>query len=276
MKNAFAELSRDLKHRPSRRHGPCSTPWGETYSAPTNRIDSPWQYHEVGLLAYRTSGLKGFRTPDTSIILSPDMVLYIPPGVVHRENTIGMAVTGIFLILPKELTTKLPKSVAVYRGGPALLELFEEIVEWGNPKVHSPSQRQVVQTLIHKLKRSRQAKHLHIPVPKRPCLLKVARSILRQPEDMKGIDHWAREAQLPRRSFTRHFAQDTGVSFAVWKQRVKLYVSLKLLTDGTKVADTAHKLGYKNPSTFIAIFGKEFGQTPVEYLRNAADQASRI
>lgn len=67
---------------------------------------------------------------------------------------------------------------------------------------------------------------------------------------------------LSPRSLTRHFRDETTLSFAQWRQQARLAEALRQLTDGRSVADIAHALGFSSASAFVTVFRRHFGLPP--------------
>ena len=57
------------------------------------------------------------------------------------------------------------------------------------------------------------------------------------------------DAGMSRRTFTRQFRAQTGVSFAEWRQQVCLLAAIERLSAGQAVTRCAD-LGYASPSAF--------------------------
>lgn len=64
----------------------------------------------------------------------------------------------------------------------------------------------------------------------------------------------------------RIFKEETGMSLGQWLRRRKLLQSLEMLADGETIGSVAFELGYSTPSSFIAMFKRELGSTPGEYI----------
>ena len=71
---------------------------------------------------------------------------------------------------------------------------------------------------------------------------------------------------MGRRTFTRAFRRETGLSFAVWRQNVRLMEALSLMASGQSVTSVAYDVGYNSPSAFTAMFRRVFGVAPTAYL----------
>jgi len=80
------------------------------------------------------------------------------------------------------------------------------------------------------------------------------------------LDEWADIAGMGRRTFTRCFRKETGMSFATWRQNVRLIEALSRLALGETVTRVALDVGYNSPSAFAAMFRRAFGVPPSHYL----------
>jgi AraC-like DNA-binding protein len=99
----------------------------------------------------------------------------------------------------------------------------------------TPQQQRLTQVALDELSVARPLDTLRIPFPTHPGLARVAAAILDKPADMNAIASWATVAAMSRRSFTRHFVAETGLTFAVWRHRVKTQAALRMLAAGELV-----------------------------------------
>lgn len=70
---------------------------------------------------------------------------------------------------------------------------------------------------------------------------------------------------MSRRSFTRCFRDETGMSLAAWRQHVRLLEALARLGCGQPITTIALDVGYESPSAFTAAFQRAFGVPPSRY-----------
>lgn len=251
---------------------------GARYTSDASFKDTGWHHHDMAVLGCMEAGIIGLRTDKESMVLSSGMMVFVPAFVSHLEVGMGTDVTGWYLCLPKNRISFMPNEVCALRMSDLLLLLCKKIVSLG-PIKHSektPAQKRFVLTFLDELADAEKPEHLSIPLPRTAALCLVASQILSNPGDMETIDHWARVAAMSRRSFTKYFHEETGISFARWRQLVKLQQSLKLLAEGKSVTDIALDLGYQNSSNFIANFRKQFGVPPTKYMRAEKRKSVRV
>ena len=77
---------------------------------------------------------------------------------------------------------------------------------------------------------------------------------------------------MGRRTFTRTFRKETGMSFATWRQTVRLMEALSRLATGDPVTTVALDVGYSSPSAFTAMFRRAFGVPPTHYLLERGEE----
>lgn len=240
---------------------------GRRYFYEKSFTESGWHRHNMAVLGALECGLMGLRTEKESMVVSSGTIVYMPVGLHHVEHGIGTDVRGWYLTLPADRIDFMPNKLCILEASELLLEMCKRIVSWGEIQEKTPTQKRLVTSFLDELQNTPEAEHLSIPFPAHSGLHIVAKRIINEPEDMNSIDYWAKAAGLSRRSFTRHFYEQTGLSFVLWRQRAKLYAALLRLAEGQEVTRVAVDLGYQNPSTFIAVFRKQFGSTPAQYMR---------
>ncbi len=111
-------------------------------------------------------------------------------------------------------------------------------------------------------------------MPTAPRLLKAAQSVLTSPSAAASLDKLALRTGMSRRSFARHFRSQTGLPYARWKRAVIAQHALGLVAAGHKVSSVALDVGYGSVSAFIAMFRRQYGESPRQFsisrIRTAA------
>jgi AraC-like DNA-binding protein len=96
--------------------------------------------------------------------------------------------------------------------------------------------------------------------------VRICHAILKDPAQNDSLDNWAVAAGMCRRTFTRAFRHETGVTFATWRQNVRLMEAMSRLSTGRSVTAVAFDVGYSSPSAFTAMFRRAFGVSPTQYF----------
>ena len=107
---------------------------------------------------------------------------------------------------------------------------------------------------------------LGVPMPTAPRMLKAAQRVLARPTAAASLDQLAAGVGMSRRSFTRHFRRQTGLPYSRWRRAVIAQHALELVAAGQKVSSVAIDMGYESVSAFIAMFRRQYGESPRQFL----------
>jgi AraC-like DNA-binding protein len=230
---------------------------------PPNSYDPPHS-HKRGQLIYAISGVLVCTTHDATFVVPPQRALWVPRGVVHEARTRGH-VSLRTLYLDDAVTSELPRTCMTIEVSTLLRELIVEAtripIEYD---VDSRDGR--VMTLIVDEIRAAPRTPLHVPMPSHAQLVRICHAILKDPAQNDVLDDWAVAAGMSRRTFTRIFRSETGVTFATWRQNVRLIEAMSRLSTGQSVTAVALDVGYNSPSAFTAMFRRAFGVPPRQYF----------
>jgi AraC-like DNA-binding protein len=75
---------------------------------------------------------------------------------------------------------------------------------------------------------------ISVPFPGHPALATLCHAFLERPSATAHIDRWASDLAMNRRSFTRLFRRETGMSFAEWRQQACIAVALPRLAPASR------------------------------------------
>ncbi|BEL06642.1 helix-turn-helix transcriptional regulator [Actinoplanes sichuanensis] len=101
-----------------------------------------------------------------------------------------------------------------------------------------------------------------LELPGDPRIDPIAEALLADPSDDRGLLEWATLLGLSDRTITRAFRETTGLSFGQWRQVLRVHEAVALLSGGADVREVSERLGYAQPSTFIAAFRRVLNVTP--------------
>ena len=103
---------------------------------------------------------------------------------------------------------------------------------------------------------------LGLPMPQDARLQRIAHALIHDLADNRRMEQWAEWAAISPRTLSRRFVDETGFSFAEWRQQARLLRALEMLAADVPVTTVALELGYDNVSAFIAMFKRAMGTTP--------------
>ncbi|MFC2253859.1 helix-turn-helix domain-containing protein [Labrys portucalensis] len=223
-----------------------------------------WHCHVRGQVFCVESGLVHVRTSHGSWLLPPHRAGWIPPGEHHWASVSG-ATSGWSVVVAPEQARQLPGLPCVFGISELMRALVRRAVSWTMQPSLFPEQQRIMQVLLDEMAR---APHepLHLPMPSDPRLVRIARAVLSEPGDTRTLEQWASWGAVSGRTLRRLMQAETGLSFAAWRQQVRLTHALEMLACGEPVATIADALNYASPSSFIAMFRRAFGESPARYF----------
>ena len=228
----------------------------------------PRHSHRRAQLLYATSGVASVITDHASYVLPPQRALWIPGGVAHEVSCRGH-VSVRTLYVNERVRSDLPDACRIFEVSDLLRELILSAIRM--PIEYDENGRDGrVMTLILDEIASAPGIPLHVSMPQDSRLLRICRAILDDPAHADTLDDWARVASMGRRTFTRMFRRETHMSFATWRQHVRLMEAMARLATGEPVTSVAFDVGYNSPSAFTAMFRKAFGAAPTRYINEQA------
>jgi AraC-like DNA-binding protein len=105
-----------------------------------------------------------------------------------------------------------------------------------------------------------------LPLPADPRLRTLCHAQQANPDSRTSLQQWADRLDVSERTLSRLFVLQTGLTFRLWRQRLRLLTALPMLERGERVTDAALACGYESLSAFIAAFREQFGATPGEFF----------
>lgn len=226
----------------------------------------PSHSHRRGQFAFASRGAISLATPEGNWLVPPQRACWVPAGVAH-EMTMSGAVTMVntFVSVEAVRAAGLPARCSVYGVSPLLKQLLDAAIDL--PALYDADGRdgKLMALLVAEIATMPQLS-LNAPLPADPRLARICRRIFAAPLITITLDAVAAEAGMSRRTFTRLFRAQSGVSFREWRQQVCLLAAIERLSQGQPVTRVALDLGYASPSAFAAAFRRVLGDSPSQYV----------
>ncbi|MGP4026551.1 AraC family transcriptional regulator [Actinomadura sp. 3N407] len=198
-------------------------------------------------------------------MLPPTLALWLPAGVVHRTGATRDAVLCSLYLEPDRCALNWTEPTPVRVDG-LLAHLIAHLGRENLADDVRLRAEAVVLDLLHPLPST----PIDVPYPVDERVRAVADALLADPADPRSLDAHARAAGVSRRTLTRLFVGDTGMSFDRWRTHMRMRAALPLLAEGRPVSQAAHAVGYATPSAFLAAFRRTVGTSPTSYLNGDA------
>jgi AraC-like DNA-binding protein/quercetin dioxygenase-like cupin family protein len=231
----------------------------------------PTHQHGRSQLLYPLSGVVTVATSEGRWMVPPEHALWIPARVPHSVEMLGdVKMRSLYVIA--DAIAGLPERCRVV-GVTGLMRSL--IVEGATlPFDYAPESRAalVMALILQEIPRL-PIKPLGLPFPNDPRFAELCRRFVAAPSARARIDDWADALAMSRRTFTRAFRQETGVSLSTWRQQCCLFAALPRLAHGEPVTTVAFDLGYDSVAAFTTMFKRMLGAPPRFYLREAPEGA---
>jgi AraC-like DNA-binding protein/quercetin dioxygenase-like cupin family protein len=226
------------------------------------RIDPHW--HDWAQLVFSVDGVLSVITDEGFWIVPPNRAVWIPPMKKHSFQ-IRTHLEMRTLYISPELVQQQPEHCCVLQTSALLREIINRLQEY--PVEYGPDspQARLTAVLLDELRIAPRSP-LHVPRPTHPKLRTIAEYIAANPAENRTLAEWGAQLGASERTLARMFRQDTGMSFAQWRQQARLVMALQMLAEKKSVTQVAIELGYESPSAFISMFRKSLGTTPSRYF----------
>lgn len=235
----------------------CDYPAGLTF---------PLHAHRRGQFAYAARGAISVATPTGRRLVPPQRACWVPAGMDHQMTMRGaVTMLNTFLTERAAQALRLPADCRVHAVSPLLRHLLDEAIDL--PALYDLDGRAgKLMALLAAEIAAMPALSPHAPLPADPRLARACRALWAAPAITADLDTMAAAAGMSRRTFTRQFRAETGVSFGAWRQQACLLAAIERLSQDQPVTRVALDLGYASPSAFTSAFRRVLGQAPGAYL----------
>lgn len=221
--------------------------------------------HRDGQIFMLDSGMISCTSKNYHWSITPNSLGWIPPMIEHSSISWGKIKAKSFH-LPATIAKDLPSQPCVLQTNSLIKALIDRIVTFTHFNQLTDQQKTIIQVLIDEIKDTKPVNSLLLPYPTNPGLVKITQAIWQNPSSTKSQSQWAIWAGISVRSLSRYFMQETGMTFAHWKQLAKLLASLPRLSEQKSITEVAYLVGFSDASAYIAAFRSVFGVSPKRYL----------
>lgn len=222
----------------------------------------PW--HQV---VFPLAGLLQSNIENKSIIVPHNAMLYIPANTIHKS----VAVTETqFLAIYLN-----PNCAVRYKDQPksCLVTPFvkELILLLFDKRLTLYTEEMIASVLAVLRDQVEIADTYQIPllIPSDRRLMSIFIQLQKQPDLKFTLADWAIKVGASERTLSRLCAKEFSQSFSLWRQNIRLVLSLQLLAKNISIQEVAMDLGYTSDSAYIYAFKGMFAQTPSRYRKNS-------
>jgi AraC-like DNA-binding protein/mannose-6-phosphate isomerase-like protein (cupin superfamily) len=229
----------------------------------------PEHAHLSDQLIYATSGVMEVAADQSLWLIPPQFAVWIPARVRHSIRMSG-AVSMRSVYLRPGLARG--KACAVIHVAPLLRELIVEAVRIGNLKTRSKSDAAFRDVLVAQIGKASPVPTA-LPMPSDARAMSFALAIVSEPGGRRTLDAQCRDAGVSARTMQRIFRREVGTDFATWRRQARLMKAVEMLAAGRSIKEVSFAVGYRQASTFMAMFRRTFGLTPKAWISSLKDAA---
>jgi AraC-like DNA-binding protein len=219
--------------------------------------------HERAQLIFATAGTMRVVTGNALWVVPPQRALWMPAGTVHGIEML-QAVSMRTLYVRTDAASGMPSECRVMQVSPLMRELIVRATELPLHYDQEGAPGHLIALLLAELHES-QTLGLQLPMPSSPRLATLCRALLDNPGDRRTLAEWAHNAHVSERTLARLFQEETGLSFAAWRQQARILEAMGKLGAGQPVTQVAFDVGYDSVSAFCAMFRRAAGVSPSAY-----------
>ncbi|WP_122040298.1 AraC family transcriptional regulator [Asaia bogorensis] len=186
---------------------------------------------------------------------------WVPPYMAHGGDMAG--VDGCRLYISASLAQELmPSEPAALTATPlmeALMSRWERDLQAPCPV--RPIDHHLLAVMRDEIE-TNLASPVLLPMPRHALTRAVLSDWARHCEEKLSLDDLASKCGLSRRSFTRRFHAETGLSPGAWMQIARIIRGCQLLAAGLPVTEIALMLGYESVTSFVTLCRAHTGFNP--------------
>jgi len=220
--------------------------------------------HDFGQLRYAAAGALVTTTTAGTWVAPANRITWVPPFHVHSSRSHGATEVRL-LRVPAAQAGRLPAQPSVFAAGALLREAY---LAMNTEPAGSSRARLLLEVVLTELDRAPR-EPLRLPEPGDPRLKAVTDLLHADPASPATLAELGHRTGSGERTLSRLFGSELSMSFHQWRTLLRIQRALLELGEGTSVTDTATRLGWANPSSFIDAFTDLVGQTPGRYRGKA-------
>jgi AraC-like DNA-binding protein len=230
----------------------------------------PEHSHPEDQLLFASKGVMTLRTKQGVWVVPPMRAVWIPAETPHSVSMSGHVSMRTLYLLPK-LCRTLPAKCLVMNVSALLKELILHACKFAKLNKKKAAERRIVELLVDQLK-AIESVPLQLPRLVDSRAKRVMEALFMNPGDQRTLEKLCKDCGASKRTIQRLFLEETKLTFAKWRQQLRLLNGMQWLASGAKVTAAAMEAGYGSTSAFISMFRKQLGTTPTRYLKSGIER----
>ncbi len=222
-----------------------------------------WHSHGFGELICATSGSMYVGTSDRVLLLSPAMVLWMPPDVQHWMRY-GPNNELRYVDVHRDEARMIGEKCRIIAVTPLLSALMAETVPQKGTH-RAEGHKAALHDLLRQELIAAPDVPLSLTLPRDQRIRRFAESALEDPGLIESVEDWLADAAASRKTVERLFVSETGMPPSQWLRQARLFHAISRLSAGEKVSTVAFDMGYASSSAFSYMFRRSLGRSPSDF-----------
>lgn len=221
--------------------------------------------HDEAQLSVVLKGTMKIRCDDGWWLAPAGRGIWVPAATAHAASYSETA-SFVLLKIDPALAATLPAEVRSIAVSDLLRELALEICHGGTTA--DPAEHELLaQLVLRRIRNAEKTPFLFLPTGNDRRVLRVTALLQAHPGDNTSFDELAALTGSSRRTLSRLFLAETGMSFARWRDHLRIVTALDRLVRGVPIITVAFDLGYNSQSSFTTMFTRIVGMPPGRFLK---------
>ncbi|WP_244493105.1 MULTISPECIES: helix-turn-helix domain-containing protein [unclassified Aureimonas] len=213
-------------------------------------MDFGWHSHRRAQFLHCVQGFMTARVPGTSFIIPSGHGLVIAPDLPHAVKAHGPVRMWSVYAEPEACGEPAWDGARVVQASRLLCACLEALVK--EPAEGGSERADHLSALVLGEIAAAEPGRLALPEPAERRIQSLCRELSAQPATDLDIDAWADRLGMSRRTLTRRFRTETGMSFVEWRRRLRVAHVMRLKAEGERLEDIAERVGYRSVSALRA------------------------
>jgi AraC-like DNA-binding protein/quercetin dioxygenase-like cupin family protein len=197
-------------------------------------------------------------------IIPPKRAVWLPAGYSHQTGTIGPLEMRTLYIREDGCPPAAPTIARMLAVSSLLHELILRAVEMPIDYSEIDQDARIITALLGEIDWT-PIDPVSLPALQDMRLRRMEQMLLKEPGDRSTLEQWADRLKVSPRTVNRLLQRETNLSFQVWRDHVRTFAAIPMLTEGMPLAEIADALGYETAWSFTAMFKRVTGKTPSRY-----------
>jgi AraC-like DNA-binding protein len=197
-------------------------------------------------------------------IIPPKRAVWLPAGYEHQTGSIGPLEMRTLYLASDAGSAPMSDQPRMLRVSSLLHELILRVVDMLLEYDEHGQDGQIVKTLLGEIDWT-PIHPVSLPSLSDERLQRMERSLLEKPGDSATVEQWAARLNVSPRTLTRLIRRETELTFQRWRDQIRTFFAIPLLTNGKPVVEIADALGYETAWAFSIMFRRVTGKLPSQY-----------